>query len=420
MSFLKTSILIGGSNLLKLTLGLITNKVFAVFLGVDGYAVLANMQNLIAIYSRSCSASIETGLIKVIAENSLSLDKQKQAFRAALYIYIVMSTISLIAIFTTYTFWKNIVFSSYTSHENDCILSLILISGPCFGIASILTAKANGFKKVSAFAKANILGSVIGLIFSLVFIPDHGLTGALLSILSSQITVFLFIAYSFLKEKSFSFLDFLPRFNRKISIEYLSFSAMTFISILTSSLLMIALRNHVSDEFSLEEAGAWQGVWKLSELINNLVFSAVSFYFLPRFAEEKNISKLKGDIGKFILTIFPLYFFICIGSLLFSTDILELVFSSEFVIAAELLFWQFIGNSIQICAWLLGSLIVLRKMNKAHFLIQNISVLVVYILSVIYSSKYGLIGMAYAFILGNIILLIANASVIWLRNKKRG
>ena len=84
MKLLRTSVLSGFSNALRILLALVLNKVYAVYVGPAGLAVLGQFQNLIGIASGMCAGGITSGVVKYTAEFRNDPEQRSRLFSTAL------------------------------------------------------------------------------------------------------------------------------------------------------------------------------------------------------------------------------------------------------------------------------------------------------------------------------------------------
>lgn len=68
---------------------------------------------------------------------------------------------------------------------------------------------------------------------------------------------------------------------------------MSMIHILTVPVSFIIIRNYITDTLSMEHAGYWQGLTKISDTYLMFITMSLSVYYLPRLSEIKDDLKLK-------------------------------------------------------------------------------------------------------------------------------
>lgn len=412
MKFLKVFSFVAIANLLKLISSFFVNKIFAVFLGPESFALLANIQNIISIYSRSTTGAIETGVVKEISVSVERAENYETVLNSTIAtIYLILTVISIITLYFISELSNTLLWLSMDITGG--LLIIILIAGPIFGISNIAMAYSNGLSRADVYSKANILGAVVTILIAYVFAKIFGLEGALLSLVIYQATIAFYI---FFNKKISNVIQAskikIRKFDKDIAKNLFHFSIMTATSVFTSSVLLLALRDIVASEYSLMIAGSWQSVWKLTSLSGAILISGISYYYLPKVSVNSDLKKYNSSFIYLLATLLPVFILAFIVTYYYNELIIELFFSSEFLSASQLLPLYVGGLLIQVFAWLFGTIVAVRKLIKWHLQIQVSSVLLTYILTVVLTGKYGLHGIAYAYVISNIYLLLANYVVL--------
>ena len=150
----------------------------------------------------------------------------------------------------------------------------------------------------------------------------------------------------------------------------------------------------------LDASGLYQAAWTISGMFSGFVLSAMSADFYPRLAGVssdnaalKRLVNEQTEVG--LLLALPGI----LGTLVFAPVLLELLYTSKFVPAAELLPWFLAGVFVQVISWPIG-FVLLAKSHSFTFawvetLINASHVVMLYFLI----GKFGVVGAAAAFAL---------------------
>ena len=174
------------------------------------------------------------------------------------------------------------------------------------------------------------------------------MVGALLAMVIVQSIILLITLPIVLKRFNFRF-----KFNEIVDKSHyrklFRFSLMAIVSIIAVSVTQIMIRNHLINKFSIEEAGYWQSVWKISSIYLMVITTAFSTYYLPRLSELQKPEEIRREILSGYKFILP---FALVSALLiyFLRDtIIFILFTPEFIEMRNLFLFQLIGDVFKMC-----------------------------------------------------------------------
>ncbi|MBC7439687.1 MAG: oligosaccharide flippase family protein, partial [Flavobacterium sp.] len=108
----KIASLNGLSIALKISIGLVTSKVIAVFVGPSGLALVGNFKNFVASIETIATLGFQNGIVKYVAENENEESKLKKTLSTLFFsITIVAICLSLILFFLA-DFWSSAIFGN--------------------------------------------------------------------------------------------------------------------------------------------------------------------------------------------------------------------------------------------------------------------------------------------------------------------
>lgn len=90
---IKTSAFNGVATMIRMILGMISNKICSVYLGPSGYALLGQYSNYSTIDSSFATGGIGSGLVKYVSEYYDRLDKREKIISTSLFIVLICSAI---------------------------------------------------------------------------------------------------------------------------------------------------------------------------------------------------------------------------------------------------------------------------------------------------------------------------------------
>ncbi len=403
MTLIKTSLLSAISTIIRIITGFITTKIVAIYIGPSGLAFLGQFQNFISILISFSTGAINGGVVKYTAEyHDNEIEKQK-LWSTALRISFGASIVSslLLLIFhnkLSMFFFKDDGYSSIFLVFSGTLIFLVL--------NSMFTSILNGQKEIKKLILVNVIASFIGLIITGSLTYWLGLYGALLAFAVSHVFVFIVTFIFVLKNEWFR----IQLFTDKLDLGYLkklaNYTFMAIISAITVPISQIIIRNYIGESLSWDNAGYWDGVWKISMTYLGLITTTLSIYYLPRLSEIKDHMEMRKEILDGYKILLPVTIFLGGIIYFFRETIIFILFTDAFMPMEKLFAYQILGDIFKISSWILAYLMVAKAMTKL-FAITEIGFSLSYVLLSIWFVKiYGLIGVTMAFALNYFVYML--------------
>ena len=171
-------------------------------------------------------------------------------------------------------------------------------------------------------------------------------------------------------------------------------------------LSLIVLRNILVENVGWGGVGAWQAVWKISDVYLSVITIALTTYYLPQLSKLNSYDDIIREIQRTSLAIMPI---VLISALLdyFTRDyLLVLLFTKEFDSARDLFFWQLIGDVIKILSWMLAFPMISRGATKWYLFSEIFFGLLLIMLARALIPIYGVQGANYSYIINYTIYFI--------------
>lgn len=406
MNLIKTCFLTGISTFIKILSGFIVNKILAVYVGPAGIALIGQFQNFITTTLSLSNGAINNGIVKYTAEYANSDEKRSDILKTAMFITLICSLIASVTVILLHNQLSLWLLKSNKYSSVFLIFGFTLI---IYSINSYFISILNGLREIRKYIVINILSSLFSLLFSALLVIYAGLYGALLSLATSQTLVFGVTLFFTRKCAWFNIKNFVPAFEQESFKNLLKFSLMTAVTALSIPTSQIIIRNYIIHSLSLDAAGFWQGVIKISDVYLLIITTSLTIYYLPRLSEITKAYELKKEIAQGYKTVMPLV--IALAAIIFFNRelIIKLLFTEEFLPMKNLFLYQLTGDIFKIATWLLASLMIAKAMVKRFIYTEIIFSISLVLFSVIFINKFGLIGATQAFalnyFLGFIIML---------------
>ena len=395
-TILKSSSLIGGSEVIKLIIGMVQVKFVAVLLGPFGVGLVGTYSSLIGLILRISGLGIAGSGVREIAEAVGSEDNEKIGRKVLTLRRICWLTGTTGAI-STVILAKPL--SLMTFGTIDHAWSLILL-GWIILIRSIQSAQMSylqGLRRIGDLAKLKIIGEIGGAAIGIgfyVWLKLDGIVPALLSLAVFNLTASWWFARkvppppsvmtwkeSLIESKQLVRLGIVLMWNGLLS---------TGVAYLTRVLINLSL--------GVAAVGIFQSAFRLSGIFVNFVLQAMGTDFYPRLTrvadDNKKVNQLvneQTEIG--LLLAVPGI----LAIMVLAPWVIKIFYTSEFSASAELLQWFALGCLGRVISWPMG-IILLAKGNSRWLLLSETFANVIHIFLIWVGLKYfGILGVAIAF-----------------------
>ena len=384
------------STLVKTLTGFISIKIVAIIVGPLGIALLGQLNNFSSIVMTIASGGINNGITKYIAEFKNSPKKLRLFISTAFQITLILSLISGIGLilFANYFSRKILVDISYSY-----VFLFFGITITLYTLNSFLMSILNGYKEFKKFVQISIVTSIIGALFTIGLVWIWELPGALISAVTYQGIVFFITLFLVSKYKWFIWSNFITRLSKPILKKYTGFALMALVTAITVPLTQLFVRSFIITELSVNDAGIWEGINRISGMYLMIITSSFGVYYLPRLSEIKDKNELKKEIFTAYKLIIPILIIGCIGIYISRDLIIKILFSPEFYSMRDLFFYQLIGDVFKICSWLLAFLMIAKTMTKLYVVTEIISSIFFVCISIILIKRNHIEGVTQSYMI---------------------
>lgn len=396
LELIKTSFFAGIASLIKVITGFVVNKIIAVYLGPSGMAIMSQYQNFIAIANSLATGGIASGVVKYTAEYSEDKNKLSPFLSSAVRFTLITSLTIGVSIVV---FNKLIGRKIFYSDQYNYLLVLFGFTIVFFALETLLISVINGFNEIKKYTTVKVTGSIIGLIFTGGLSFFYGLKGALIALTVNQAILLIFTVVLVLKTHWFKISNFTNRIEKEHIKNLLKFTLMSLLFAVLTPIVQIAIRDYITQNSDLANAGYWDGINKLSLAYLSLITTTISVYFLPKYSKLKDKYLIKKEIFRGYKIILPtlLIGFIIIYLLRFF--IIDKLYSEEFHPMSELFLPKLLADFLQMASWLVSYLMLAKAMVKLMFITQITFAILNYALSVILFKHFGVIGVVWGTVL---------------------
>ncbi len=403
LPIIKVSTMTSVSTAVRMLTAFITTKVAAILIGPAGVALVGQLQNFSSIVMAIATGGINTGVTKYVAEYKNSKNKIRIFISTALRINLSLSVLVGIVMISLSSYLSQQLFHS---DEYQLVIIIFGFTIVLYSLNTLLLSILNGFKEFKKFVTINIFASITGLIFSVSLIYFFGIIGALISVVTYQSVVVIVTVIMLTKTEWFNINYFLFGFSKLALKKYLGYTLMVLVSAFSVPVASIIIRNFIISSLSLNEAGIWEGVNQVANLIFMFINTTIITYYIPRLSELKDRKDLQKEIittAKFVL---PVTLLACFFIFLLRDFVIKILFSPSFYTMRDLFFFQLIGLFFKILSILVASLMHAKAKTWEFVLTEIIFSATNVLLSILFINIYGLIGVTIAFSINYFLYLV--------------
>lgn len=404
-NILKATGIVGGSQVITIFIGIIRTKVIALLLGPAGVGLIGVFQSTIDLIRQATGFGINFSGVKEIAEASSTNDQ----WRISRAITILRSWALYTGILgMVITFLLCIPLSNFAFNSDKYAVSIALISILLLitSISSGQLALLQGLRQMRQMAKANIYGSVLGLILSLPlywkFGSDAIIPGMLLTGFISLLTSWVF-ARKIVVVKSH--ITFKETISGGMNMARLGFFIVITGVIVTFT--MYVIRSLVAKNMGIEAVGCFQSVYTITNLYMGLVLNAMLADFFPRLSAihmDKIASNIliNEQLDLALVISGPMIILL----IAFSKIVITILFSSSFLRAVPVLQWQLFGSFFAIISWAIGVLFLSKNKGNYGMFVEGIWSLVYFLFVFFGWKEFGFNSLGIGFLIASLIRVL--------------
>jgi len=275
-----------------------------------------------------------------------------------------------------------------------------------YAFNTLLISVINGFKEFKKYVVANILGSLIGLLFTVILAVNFGIYGALISAVTYQSVVFLLTLLLVLNTKWFKLKEITRKFSKAAAVKLGHYSLMALVTAIVMPASQLVVRGYISRHESIHDAGLWEGINRVSNMYLMVFATSLSVYYLPRLTELNTRKELRREVFSVYKLVIPLLLIFSVILFTGRDIIINVLFTHEFAEMRNLFTYQVLGDFFKLSSWVLAYMLIAKSMTKTYILMEFVSSLSQAGLSLLFINFYGTEGATIGYAAGHFIYLL--------------
>ena len=243
------------ATLVRMCAGMISVKVIAVIIGPAGVALLGQLNNFNTLLLGMANGGINNGITKYVSEYKENDSEIKRFLTNSLRITLTCSIAVGIFLIAGCIPLSKLIFLNEDYYYVFIVFGFTII---LYTLNGMFISILNGYKKFKKYVKINIIGTIVGIIYSVTLVFYFGLPGALINAVTYQSIVFIVTLWMCRRESWFSKKYFSGKLEKPIVKKYLNYSVMTLTTLVLLPISQMLLRGYVITNISASQAGIWE------------------------------------------------------------------------------------------------------------------------------------------------------------------
>ena len=384
-------------------LGIFSSKIISIFLGTSGMALMGSFRNFSTMLKSLATLGISNSVVKLFVENKDDKRELSIIYSTFFGLFLMISLFLGVLVFV----FANPI-SEFLFYTNSYIIPIqffgLLL--PLLVINTFWIAIYNGLEKFKRIVLIQIMSNVLVFGLTAFLIWKNNISGGLLSVAIGE---FLMVIVTFLfvrKDNEYFKFELQKIINKKYFRIIKKFSIMALLTAVIAPLTLIFIRNFIVQKYSLQEAGIWDAVNRLSSFYMLFFGSGLSLYYMPKLASLNTENEFKMELKSYFKIFVPLFLLLLIVIFMLKSVLIKIAFTQEFSSIKELLIWQLLGDFFRIMTLAFGFQILVKTMLKRYFIIEIIFNLSYLLFSIYLIELFSIEGALQAYLYANVICFV--------------
>jgi enterobacterial common antigen flippase len=363
---LKSSAMVGGSQLFNIVIGMVRTKAMAILIGPSGFGLFGLFGSVLNLTQTLAGMGVNSSGVRQIAA-ALSTGDEKTIATTVLVLRRVSVVLGLLGAAFVVIFSRQISIITFATDRYTTSVAWLSIAVVLTLISASQTALIQGMRRIADLAKLQIFGALFSALFGIplvYFWRERGIVPSLICVAAMTIVTSWW-------------------YERKVTVSKGVASAITGrqvwqeaggllklgLAFMTSALITLgsayAVRVTILHQMGPEATGLYQSAWTLGGLYVGFILQAMGADFYPRLTESANDNAVcnrlvneQAQVG--ILLAAPGV----LATLTFAPLVVALFYSAKFGPAVIILRWICLATILQVITWPIGFVIVARAKQQ--------------------------------------------------------
>lgn len=408
---LRSSAIIGGSQVVSIAMGLVRTKLAAVILGPAGIGAIGLLQTLLQTASNLASGGIGTSGTRQIAESKTDEARQWAVRRALRLVTLVCGLLGAAITFSLSSPIARLALGDERQSSIVAWLSIgVFLTVITFGQNSVLI----GLRRIGDSARMNIVSSlgaaIIGVTAILVWHQD----GVIAFVLATPAAMAL-IGLLFIRRLPRAPANGAPA-SRILpeAVRLLKLGAAFAVAGTVSAFSQLAFRSILGQSASVAALGQFQAAWFISMTYVGFVLQAMGADYYPRLTSaiakrEPPARLVQEQIEVALALAGP----VLLGTIAVAPIVIWLLYSAEFAPAAWILRWQILADVLKVASFPLGYLLLAQGRAWTFMALELTNNIVMLAALAVLLPLVGIEASGIAVLVSYVTYLVSVAVAVW-------
>jgi len=374
----------------KIIAGILTSKAIAIFIGVEGMALIGNLRNFLSAIQSISILGFYNGVVKTIAKFKEDNVKLSQTLSTAYYTCFFSTVLVAFLCYYNAQYVNDVLFSS--NYNFAYIIKIMALALPFYALNMMSFSIMNGFSNYKMLLIINIIGQILGLLVTLLLIYENHIDGALIAAVVAPSLIFLITLVGIINRRNLMTYIKTDHINFDILKLFGPYAAMALVTAIALPVISICIRNYIIAEVGLKEAGYWEAMNRISDYYLMFITSIITLYIVPRFSEIDSKKEFRKEVFGFYKSVMPIFGLGLILLYFLKPFLVPLIFSEEFKPVENLFLWQLLGDFVKVLSIVIAYQFLAKKMFTHFIIIEVFLVVMLYISSIYLIDVFGVKG----------------------------
>lgn len=366
-------------------------------------ALMGSFRNFALMLKSVATLGISNSIVKLFVENKEDKRELSVIYSTFFWVFLIISSALALLVLVFASPISSFLFFTDKYTIPIRFFGLLL---PFMVINTFWLAIYNGLEKFRRIMIIQIISNVLVFGLTALLIWKQNIFGGLLSIAIAEVLMVLVTFVFVRKQANYFKFDLQKLISKKYFHIIKKFSIMALLTAIIAPLTLLFIRNLIVEKYSIEEAGIWDAVNRLSSFYMIFFSSGLSLYYMPKLASIHTESEFKAELKSYFKVFVPLFLLMLIVIYIVKGIILKLAFTPEFSPVETILIWQLLGDFFRIMTLAFGFQILVKTMMKRYFLVEIVFNLMYLMLSFYLIKQSATEGVLQAYFYANLICFV--------------
>ncbi|SDS03157.1 polysaccharide transporter, PST family [Formosa sp. Hel1_31_208] len=373
----------------KIIAGILTSKAIAIFIGVEGMALIGNLRNFLSAIQSVSVLGFYNGVVKTIAKYKDDTVNLSKTISTTYYLGFFSTIFVAFLCYYNAAFINDLLFPNY---RFTYVIEIMALALPFYALNMFSFAIMNGFSNYKMLLIINIIGQILGLLVTLLLIYKNHIDGALVAAVLAPSLIFLITLVGIINRRNLMTYIKVDHISFDILKSFGPYAAMALVSAIALPLISICIRNYIITEIGIKEAGYWEAMNRISDYYLMFITSIITLYIVPRFSEIDTKQEFRKEVFGFYKSVMPIFGIGLVLLYFLKSFVVPLIFNKDFQPVENLFLWQLLGDFIKVLSIVIAYQFLAKKMFTHFIIIEVFLVIMLYFSSVYLIDIFGVEG----------------------------